>query len=113
MVVSSLVSILTRWDRKRIWNYRSYAFTLLAVLDGALLGLNAGNLDIVAAASGVFDPSSVNYGNQWALFDDYFKAVIKVCAKELVAKYGCILAGVDLVIDSHCRVVQSFWRVEC
>jgi glyoxylase-like metal-dependent hydrolase (beta-lactamase superfamily II) len=89
----------------------SYEFTQ-DVMDGALQGLNTVDSGAVGAASGVFDQSSTNYGNQWVLFDDYFKAVIKVCAKQVVAKYGCVLASVDFVVDSHCRVAQSFWRLD-
>lgn len=89
----------------------SYDFTK-AVMDGALKGLNTVDPGPIGAASGVFDPSSNNFGNQWVLFDDYFKAVIKVCAKQVVAEFGCILGSVDLVVDSHCRVAQSFWRVD-
>jgi len=84
----------------------------LAVLQGAAAGLQTVDIGPIAGASGVFDPSSTNLGNGWILFDEYFKAVVKVCSKMVVEEYGCKLAAVDVTVDSHCLIAQSFWRVE-
>lgn len=84
-----------------------------AVMDAALSALQTVDIGPIAGASGVFDPSNTaNYGNNWLLFDEYFAEVKKVCAKEVVAKYGCRLAAVDTTILSACDVAQSFWRIE-
>jgi glyoxylase-like metal-dependent hydrolase (beta-lactamase superfamily II) len=83
-----------------------------AVLVGAGEGLATANLGDIGAASGVFDPESNNFGNSMLLFDLYFKEVVRICAKEVVAKFGCTLAALDTVIDSHCRSAQSFLRVD-
>lgn len=83
-----------------------------AVLDGAMEGLRTVDFNAIAADSGVFDTDSNNYGNKWLLFDKYFKAVNKVCAKQVVAEYGCKLAAIDMVIDSHCNFANSFWRLD-
>ena len=66
----------------------------------------------IAGASGVFDPSSTNYGNSWLLFGGYFDELNRVCAKAVVAEYGCKLAAVDITVESACNVAQSFWRIE-
>ena len=89
----------------------SKAFTN-AVMAGAALGLSTVQLPPIIGATGVYDPTTTNYGNVWLLYDEYFKAVIKVCAKEVVAEFGCKLGGLDIVIDSHCRSAQSYWRVD-
>lgn len=83
-----------------------------AVLDGAGEGLATVDLGPIGAESGVFDSDSNNFGNSMYLFDLYFQEVVRVCAKKVVAEFGCTLAAVDTVIDSHCRSAQSFLRVD-
>jgi glyoxylase-like metal-dependent hydrolase (beta-lactamase superfamily II) len=83
-----------------------------AIMDGALKGLQTVDINPIAGASGVFDPTNRNVGNSWLLFDLYFKQVVKVCVKEVVAEWGCKLGAVDIVINSHCLSAQSFWRVD-
>lgn len=82
------------------------------VLDGALLGLQQANLNAIAGESGVGDPNSRNVGNSWYLFDLYFKEVVRICAKHVVEEWGCVLGSVDVVVDSHCRSAQSYWRID-
>lgn len=89
----------------------SYDFAQ-SVMAGALKGLQTVDISPIVAASGVADPTSRNVGNSWLLFDEYFKEVVKVCAKEVVAEWGCKLGAVDVVVDSHCRSAQSYWRVD-
>ena len=83
-----------------------------AVLDGALTALQTVDFGAIAATSGVFDPTNIRFGNQWLLFDEYFKALVKVCSKAVVEEFGCKLAGVDVTIESTCRTAQSFWRID-
>ena len=83
-----------------------------SVMAGAQLGLQQVDFNAIVAASGVADPNSNKLGNSWLLFDEYFKAVVKICAKQVVAEWGCKLGAVDVVVDSHCRSAQSFWRVD-
>ena len=89
----------------------SYDFAQ-SVMTGALKGLQTVDIKPIVAATGVADPTSRNVGNSWLLFDEYFKEVVKVCAKEVVAEWGCKLGAVDVVVDSHCRSAQSYWRVD-
>ena len=83
-----------------------------AVMTGAANGLATVQVPPIAGKFGIFDPNSTNYGNSWLLFDEYFKAVVKICAKEVVTQFGCKLAAIDITVDSHCRSAQSFWRVD-
>jgi glyoxylase-like metal-dependent hydrolase (beta-lactamase superfamily II) len=89
----------------------SYDFTK-AVMDAALLALNTVDIGPIAGASGAFDPSSANFGNSWFLFAEYFKVVNKFCAKLVVAEFGCVLAGVDIVAETHCNIAQDFFRID-
>ena len=83
-----------------------------AIIAGAQKGLQTADPNAIAAEYGIFDPSSPNVGNQWLLFDLYFKDVVKVCAKEVLAEFGCKVAALDIVLDSHCRSAQSYLRVD-
>lgn len=89
----------------------SYAFAQ-SVMDGALMGLQQANVNAIAGANGIGDPNSRNLGNSWLLFDLYFKEVVRICAKHVVTEWGCKLGAVDVVVDSHCRSAQSYWRVD-
>lgn len=83
-----------------------------AVMAGALLGLQTIDIGPIVAGSGIADPTSRNVGNSWLLFDLYFKEVVRVCAKAVTAEFGCQLGAVDVTIESHCRLAQSFWRID-
>jgi hypothetical protein len=89
----------------------SYDFAQ-TVMDGALMGLQQADYGALVAASGVGDPSSRNLGNAWLLFEVYFNEVVKICSKHVVAEWGCKLGAVDVVVGSHCRSAQSYWRVD-
>ena len=89
----------------------SYDFAQ-SVMTGALTGLQTVDFNALVGSSGIADPTSRNVGNSWHLFDVYFKEIVKVCAKQVVFEWGCKLGGVDVVVESHCRSAQSYWRVD-
>lgn len=84
----------------------------LTVMKYAAEGLATVDLGPIAAASGVYDTNSTNYGNTWLLFDLFFVEVIKFCSKATLSEFGCQLAGLDVTIGSMCELTQTYWRVE-
>lgn len=82
------------------------------VIEGAGIALSTTPLDPIVIRTGIADPGSPNVGNTWLLFDEYFIQVSRTCAKIVVEEYGCVLAAVDMVTESACRVAQSFLRVD-
>ena len=84
----------------------------LAVLDGAAQGLGSVDFNGVYAASEVWNPDSNNLGNSYYLCGNYFAEINKVCAKHVLAEFGCKLDAVDTTIMSHCNEAQSFWRID-
>jgi hypothetical protein len=83
-----------------------------SVLDNAAAALGSVDIGPIAGASGVFDPTHNNYGNSWILFGDYFDELVRVCAKAVVAEFGCVLGSVDVTTQSSCNSAQTFWRVD-
>jgi glyoxylase-like metal-dependent hydrolase (beta-lactamase superfamily II) len=89
----------------------SYDFTK-AVMDAASFALGTVDIGPIVGATGAFDPSNTNFGNTWYLFAQYLKEVNKVCTKLVVAEFGCVLAAVDVVAESHCNVAQELFRID-
>lgn len=59
--------------------------------------------DVAAAgASKVSTPGAQEFGNIWYAFDISFKLQIDTCYRIMLEKWGCDLAGLDVVLRSHC-----------
>ena len=89
----------------------SYNF-LWSVIYGAEKGMREANLFDAFQESGIADEDSVGLGNVWLFTDLYTKEKVRICAKEVVAEWGCKLGGIDIVIDSHCRSAESYLRID-
>ncbi|KAK1866683.1 hypothetical protein I4F81_009199 [Pyropia yezoensis] len=55
-----------------------------------------------AGGGAVADPQSPLFGNTWANWDLLRQLQQDVCAQAMVAKWGCVLAGMDVMIRPNC-----------
>jgi hypothetical protein len=84
----------------------------LAVIGAAGVALQTVDIYPIALATGVFDWNNNNYGNNCHLNGHFSNEIKRVCAKKLVAEFGCKLAGVDVKVESACDTAQNFLRVD-
>lgn len=81
------------------------------LLDAGATGLRSvGPKKLVEAGIGkVGDPSAPEFRNFWWVVGNVFrKQQIDVCYRIMLEKWGCQLAGLDLTLQSHCRVAIEF-----
>ena len=83
-----------------------------AVIDGAGAALQ--NLDFGgnAFASGAFTPGDPNFGNTWHAFNAALTRNYQYCAIQVLEKFGCVLAALDVVVESHCSIADVYVRVD-
>jgi hypothetical protein len=84
----------------------------LAILDAAAVALQTVDAGTIVGGTGAFTPGEPNFGNIWAGFDAYLNEIERVCARAVLEVYGCDFGGLDVTLYSHCRMAQSFWRVD-
>lgn len=59
------------------------------------------------------DPSAVEFGNIWFGFVTVFRSLeVERCATIMLEKWACRLAGLDIIIDSHCVTAIEFNLLE-
>jgi len=91
--------------------HRQYVASLLTTAlkyyqqQGAALGA-------AVQQSDYFNPSSSIYQNVYALIFPAFETLEKNCAEELINQWGGIMAGVDVVAESHCLSAIEALRVD-
>jgi hypothetical protein len=83
-----------------------------AIMDAASMALQTVDGGAIVGGTGAFTPGEPNYGNIWLGFDAFFNEIERVCARAVLEEYGCDFGGLDVTLYSHCRMAQSFWRVD-
>lgn len=84
----------------------------VAILEGGAMALETVDLFGVVGPTGAFTPGNPNFGNSWLGFGAYFDELERVCARAVLDKYGCDFGALDVTLYSHCRMAQSFWRLD-
>jgi len=83
----------------------SAAAVAVTTVDGAALG--------AAGIGAVGDPSSPVYGNSWWAVDRVLRRLQRdACARALLRKWGCVLAGLDIMVLDNCYAAVTAIIVE-
>ncbi|GAB0492434.1 hypothetical protein MMPV_003696 [Pyropia vietnamensis] len=84
------------------------------LLDAAAAATAAVDNQAIAEAGGgaVADPKSPLFGNTWAQFNLLRQLQGDSCARIMLAKWGCVLAGVDVMIRPNCFSAITYLLVE-
>lgn len=84
------------------------------LLDAAAAATAAVDDQAIAEAGGgaVADPSSLLFGNIWAQFKLLRRLQEDACTRTMLAKWGCVLAGVDVMIRPNCFSAITYLLVE-
>lgn len=88
-----------------------YASDLLAAAAAATAAVDGPAL-AEAGAGAVADPRSRLYGNAWASFDLLRRLQRDACAQAMLAKWGCTLGGVDIMVRDNCFSAITYLLVE-
>lgn len=67
---------------------------------------------VEAGGAAVADPQSPLFGNSWAQFGLLRSLQQDACARTMLAKWGCVLAGVDVMIRPNCFSALTYLLVE-
>lgn len=88
-----------------------YAADLIAAAAAATAAVDDRAL-AEAGVAAVADPRSRLYGNAWASFALLRRLQGDACARAMLAKWGCTLGGVDIMIRSNCFSAVTYLLVE-
>ncbi|PXF46837.1 hypothetical protein BWQ96_03366 [Gracilariopsis chorda] len=83
---------------------RNQAYTRNLLEAGAVGARTASLEDFAKLGFGrVGDPNAREFGNLWFAFIRVVrKAQVDICSRIMIEKWGCRLAGLDVMIESHC-----------
>lgn len=59
-----------------------------------------------------FTPGTVEYGNRHFPAMAFFGIANGICARKLIAKWGCKLGGVAVMAETHCFTATLHQRIE-
>ncbi|CAB9499789.1 Metallo-beta-lactamase superfamily [Seminavis robusta] len=65
-----------------------------------------------AFSTGAFTPGEPTFGNTWYAFGKSFDTIIAKCVRATIEQFGCTLAAIDVMAESHCDVAQNFVRID-
>jgi hypothetical protein len=60
----------------------------------------------------VAGPGTPNAGNTWAAIKVFLDDLAHACADNVIAEWGGVLAGVDILAFDHCWSIQTEMRVD-